>query len=143
MRIFISAVGNWIRPSSCVGVRGEACPKAIDGNTATHYSPTVKSGSILFDLGSTRFVDGVELWKHSDAGANGINSVSIFTSLDRKSFSKQKKLISAKVPKNNYEHIFLDTAVSTRYVRVDFTNHGSSYTSFWSVKFRMAAAGWN
>ena len=125
-----------------MGVNGEACPKAIDGNTATYYEAP-KSGSIEFDLGSTRLVDGVELWKHSDAGANGINSVSIFTSLDRKSFSKQKKLISAKVPKNNYEHIFLDTAVSTCYVRVDFTNHGSSYTSFWSVKFRVAAPGWN
>ena len=136
------AVGTWIRPLSCVGVKGEGCPKAIDGNTATHYSPTVKSGSITFDLGSTRLVDGVELWKHSEAGANGINSVSIFTSLDKKSFSEQKKVVSPAVPKNNYEQIFLDTAVSTRYVRVDFTNYGSSYTSFWSVKFRMAAPGW-
>ena len=125
-----------------MGVSGKSCPKAIDGNTATYYSAP-KSGSILFDLGSTRLVDGVELWKHSGAGVNGINSVSIFTSLDKKSFSEQKKLISPKVPKNNYEQFFLDTAVSTRYVRVDFTNYGASYTAFWSVKFRVAAPGWN
>ena len=137
------AVGTWIRPSSCVGVKGEGCPKAIDGNTATAYSPTVNKGSITFDLGSTRLVDGVELWKHSKAGSNGINSVSIFTSLDGKSFSKQKEVVSPVVPKNNYEHFFLDTSVSTRYVRVDFTNHGSTYTTFWSVKFRIAAPGWN
>ena len=128
-----------------MGVNGEACPKAIDGNTATNYSPTVKSGSIEFDLGSTRFVDGVELWKHFEAGGNGIKSVTIFTSLDRKSFSEQKKLISAKDPyelSGIYDYILLDTAVLTRYVRVDFTNYGASYTSFWSVKFRVTMPGW-
>ena len=135
-------IADWIRPSSCLGVNGEGCPKAIDGNTATYYEAP-KSGSVLFDLGSTRLVDGVELWKHPDAGDNGIQSVTIFTSLDKKSFSEQKKLISPKVPKNNYEQFFLDTAVSTRYVRVDFTNYGASYTAFWSVKFRTAAPGWN
>ena len=144
MRIFYIAVfADWIRPSSCVGVNDEACPKAIDGNTATSYAPTVKSGSIEFDLGSTRFVDGMELWKHSDARGNGIKSITIFTSLDRKAFSEQKKLTSDYEPKNNFERFFLDTAVSARYVRVDFTNYGRHYTSFWSVKFRMAVPGLN
>merc|ERR1712216_317155 len=132
-----TVIADWIRPSSCVGVNDEACPKAIDGNTATYYSAR-KSGSVTFDLGSTRFVDEMELWKHSNAGSNGINSVTIFTSLDRKSFSKQKKQISPIVPTNNFERFYLDTAVSARYVRVDYTNHGHpSFTAFWSVKFRI------
>ena len=132
---------DWIRPSSCVGVGGEACPKAIDGNTKTYYSAPA-SGSIEFDLGSTRFVDGMELWKHSDARGNGIKWITIFTSLDRKAFSEQKQLTSDYEPKNNFERFFLDTTVSARYVRVDFTNYGRHYTSFWSVKFRVTMPGW-
>ena len=141
--IDFAVIADWIRPSSCLGVNGEGCPKAIDGNTATSYAPTVKSGRIEFDLGSTQFVDGMELFKHSDAEGNGIKSVTVFTSQDRKSFFKQKKLTSAYAPKNNFERFPLDTAVSARYVRVDFTNYGRHYTSFWSVKFRVAAPGWN
>ena len=141
-------IADWIRPSSCVGVNGEACPKAIDGNTATYYEAP-KSGSILFDLGSTRLVNGVELWKHSNAKDNGIKSVTISTSLDKNSFSEQKKQTSVYKPgTNNFEHFLLYTTVSARYVRVDFTNYGNPrgkpYTSFWSVKVRtVAATGWN
>jgi len=141
-RVAVPVIADWIRPSSCLGVNGEGCPKAIDGNTATSYAPTVKSGSIEFDLGSSRLIDGIELWKHLDAEGNGIKSVTIFTSLDKKSFSEQKKLTSAYAPKNNFERFPLDTAVSARYVRVDFTNYGRHYTSFWSVKFHIVTQGW-
>ena len=140
-------IADWIRPYSCVGVNDESCPEAIDGNTATWYKAP-QSGSITFDLGLPLLVDEMELWKHSNAGSNGINSVTIFTSLDRKSFSEQKKQISPIVPTNNFERFFLDTTVSARYVRVDFTNYGKYFTAFWEVKFRIVlthttSGGWN
>ena len=129
----------WAPPSTCsVPSTGEDCAAAIDGNTATGLHPSITSGRVILDLGSARSINAVELWKHSQAGSNGIRQFDIESSSDGTTFITAKSFESDESwgVDDNFEVFNLDAYVVARYVGINFSsNHGNSaYTSFWSIK---------
>ena len=126
----------WAPPSTCsIPSTGEDCAAAIDGDTATGLHPSITSGRVILDLGSERRVSAVELWKHSQAGSNGIRQFDIESSSDGTTFTTAKSFESGAVPDDNFEVFNLDAYVVARYVGINLSsNYGNSYTSFWSIK---------
>ena len=131
------AEGELQRPVSCKYGSAD-CGKAIDGDSGTYYSLPAKSGRLEMDLGATKVVSAVQVYKHPQAGSNGMNQFDI----EVKSGSSWKVVQSFTSPYSagGWKEFSLSKPTEpTRYVAFNIkSNFGNSYTSVRSIKFRTA-----
>jgi hypothetical protein len=67
----------WKNPTSCY-LGTTSCANAIDGNSGTYFRVPGSSGRLVMDLGTSQVISAVQVYKHPQAGSNGMKNFGDF-----------------------------------------------------------------